>query len=70
MSLFSQKNTSSSSEETRITEDPETLDEAYERLRINALPPEQQRLVYLHQLNQYAAVPCYFEQQAQQFATE
>jgi hypothetical protein len=56
--------------EHRITEDEETLEEAYERLRIEALPEELQQLVYLHLLDQFEAVPSYVEQQARRFATE
>jgi hypothetical protein len=53
-----------------ITEEPETLDEAYERLRIDSLTPQQQRLVYRHHLDQLQAVPSYVEQQARTFARE
>ena len=54
--------------EQRITEEPETLEEAYERLRIASLPEALQELVYLHLLDQFEAVPSYVEQQARQFA--
>ena len=57
-------------EQQRMTEDQETLEEAYERLRIEALPEELQRLLYLHTLDQFEAVPSYVEQQARQFANE
>jgi hypothetical protein len=53
-----------------ITEDSETLEEAYERLRIASLTEEQQYLLYLHVLDQFEAVPSYVEQQARQFARE
>lgn len=56
--------------EPHITEDEETLEEAYEQLRIASLSEEQQRLVYLHYLDQYEAVPSYVEQQARAFARE
>ncbi len=54
----------------RITEEPETLEEAYERQRIDALPEALQQLVLLHQVDQLEAVPSYFEQQARRFAAE
>ena len=54
----------------KITEDTETLDDAYEQLRIASLSPEQQYLLYLHTLDQFEAVPSYVEQQARQFASE
>ena len=54
----------------RITEEPETMDEMYQRLRIQALPERLQRLVLLHYLDQFQAVPSYVEQQARQFASE
>ena len=57
-------------EQRRITEESETLEEAYESLRIESLSPELQRLVYLHALDQFEAVPSYLEQQAWQFANE
>jgi hypothetical protein len=56
--------------EPKITEDQETLDEAYERQRIESMTPEQQQLVYLHYLDQFEAVPSYLEQQARQFVAE
>ena len=54
----------------RVTEEPETMDEMYQRLRIQALPERLQRLVLLHYLDQFQAVPSYVEQQARQFASE
>ena len=54
----------------RVTEEPETMDEMYQRLRIQALPERLQRLVLLHYLDQFQAVPSYLEQQAKQFASE
>jgi hypothetical protein len=56
--------------ERPITEDEETLEEAYERLRIASLSEELQYLLYLHALDQFEAVPSYVEQQARQFARE
>lgn len=56
--------------EPQITDEPETLEEACERQRLESLTPEQQQLVYLHHLDQFEAVPSYCEQQARQFATE
>jgi hypothetical protein len=53
-----------------ITEEPETMEEAYESLRIASLPEELQRLVLLHTLDQFEAVPSYVEQQARKFARE
>lgn len=53
-----------------ITEEPETLEEAYERMRIEALSQDQQRLLFLHLLDQFEAVPSYVEQQARRFASE
>lgn len=50
-------------------QDEETLDEMYERLRIESLPPSQQELVLRHHLDQFNAVPSYVAQQAQEFAT-
>jgi hypothetical protein len=54
----------------RVTEEPETMDEMYQRLRIQALPERLQRLVLLHYLDQFQAVPSYIEQQARRFALE
>ena len=54
----------------RVTEEPETIDEMYERLRIQALPERLQQLVLLHYLDQFQAVPSYVEQQARLFASE
>jgi len=54
----------------RVTEEPETMDEMYRRLRIQALPGRLQRLVLLHYLDQFQAVPSYVEQQARRFASE
>lgn len=54
----------------RVTEEPETMDEMYQRLRIQALPERLQRLVLLHYLDQFQAVPSYVEQQARLFASE
>ncbi len=53
-----------------ITEEPETIEEAYERQRIDSLPEELQHLVYLHALDQFEAVPSYLEEQARRFARE
>lgn len=52
-----------------VTDDT-TLEDEYEQQRIDALTPEQQRLLYLHHLDQFASVPSYVEQQARQFARE
>jgi hypothetical protein len=54
----------------KVTEEPETIDEMYERLRIQALPERLQQLVLLHYLDQFQAVPSYIEQQARRFASE
>ncbi len=54
----------------RVTEEPETIDEMYQRLRIQALPERLQQLVLLHYLDQFQAVPSYVEQQARRFASE
>lgn len=54
----------------RITEEPETLEEAYECQRIGALPKALQQLVLLHQVDQFEAVSSYLEQQARRFVTE
>lgn len=51
-----------------VTEEPETLDEMYERYRIASLPASMQQLVYQHHLDQYEGVPSYVEQQAHDFA--
>jgi hypothetical protein len=56
--------------ERPITEEPETLEEAYERVRIESLSEQEQYLLYLHVLDQFEAVPSYVEQQAKQFAQE
>lgn len=56
--------------ERPMTEEQETLEEAYERLRIASLSEEQQYMLYLHTLDQFEAVPSYIEQQAHKFATE
>ncbi len=53
-----------------VTEEPETMDEAYERIRFEALPETMQRLVVLHLSDQYDAVPSYAEHQAHRFLTE
>jgi hypothetical protein len=58
------------SRRARVTEEPETIDEMYERLRIQALPERLQQLVLLHYLDQFQAVPSYVEQQARLFASE
>ena len=57
-------------EQRPITEEPETLEDAYESLRIESLPEELQYLVYLHHLDQLEAVPSYVESQASRFARE
>jgi hypothetical protein len=44
-----------------ITEEPETMDEMYERLRIEALPEPLQQLVLAHHLDQFEAVSSYVE---------
>ncbi len=56
-------------QEPRITNDAETLDEAYETQRVNSLPEDLQRLVAIHHTDQLEAVPCYVEGQAQDFVT-
>lgn len=53
-----------------ITEEIETMDEMYERLRIESLPEPLQQLVFQHHLDQYEATPSYAEQQAHSFTTE
>lgn len=55
-------------DQKHITEEPETLDEMYERYRIDSLSGSQQQLVYRHHLDQYEAVPSYVEQQAHDFS--
>ena len=55
---------------TRITEELETLDEMYERLRIEALPEHLQQLVLQHHIDQFEAIESYIEQQARKFASE
>jgi tRNA U38,U39,U40 pseudouridine synthase TruA len=50
----------------QITEEPETMDEMYERLRIEALPESLQQLVLTHHFDQFEALPSY----AQRFVTE
>ena len=54
----------------QATEEIETMDEMYERLRIASLPEPLQQLVYQHHLDQFEAVPSYVEQQAHRFAAE
>jgi hypothetical protein len=54
-------------EQHRITNEPETLDEAYEAQRINNLPTALQPLVALHHLDQLEATPSYAEQNAADF---
>ncbi|HZO72798.1 MAG TPA: hypothetical protein VFB60_11400 [Ktedonobacteraceae bacterium] len=44
-----------------ITSDDTTLEEEYEIVRFNALPPELQRLAALHVIDQFEAVPSYVE---------
>ena len=56
--------------EQKTTEEIETMDEMYERLRIASLPEPLQQLVYQHHLDQYEATPSYFEQQARSFSAE
>jgi hypothetical protein len=63
-------NNSNYTQVARVTEEPETIDEMYERLRIQALPERLQQLVLLHYLDQFQAVPSYVEQQARRFASE
>jgi len=63
-------NNSNYTQVARVTEEPETIDEMYERLRIQALPERLQQLVLLHYLDQFQAVPSYIEQQARLFASE
>jgi len=50
-------------DQKHITEEPETMDEMYERYRITSLPAPLQELVYQHHLDQYEAVPSYIERQ-------
>ncbi len=45
----------------RITEESLTLDEEYERQRINAMPEPLQCLAVLHHLDQFEAVPPYVD---------
>jgi len=63
-------NSGNYSQVARVTEEPETIDEMYQRLRIQALPERLQQLVLLHYLDQFQAVPSYVEQQARLFASE
>ena len=63
-------NNSNNTQVARVTEEPETIDEMYERLRIQALPERLRQLVLLHYLDQFQAVPSYIEQQARLFASE
>jgi len=63
-------NNSNNTQVARVTEEPETIDEMYERLRIQALPERLQQLVLLHYLDQFQAVPSYVEHQARLFASE
>ena len=63
-------NNSNYTQVARVTEEPETIDEMHERLRIQALPERLQQLVLLHYLDQFQAVPSYIEQQARRFASE
>ncbi len=44
-----------------ITPDDTTLEEEYEIVRLNALPPELQRLAALHVIDQFESVPSYVE---------
>lgn len=44
-----------------ITSDDTTLEEEYEIVRLNALPPEMQRLAALHVIDQFESVPSYVE---------
>jgi hypothetical protein len=50
-----------------ITDEPETLDEAYEAQRISSLPAALQPLVALHHLDQLEATPSLVEQNAANF---
>lgn len=54
----------------QMTDEQETLDEMYERIRIEALPEEQQRLVALHKWNALQATSSYLEEQARRFVQE
>jgi hypothetical protein len=49
----------------RITDEPETIDEAYQRLRFESLTPEQQHFYLLHLEDQFDAVPSYFDRPQQ-----
>src|SRR6266849_449666 len=53
----------------RVTEEPETMDEMYQRLRIQALPERLQQLVLLHYLDQFQAALSYVEHQARRSAS-
>jgi hypothetical protein len=57
-------------QQRQMTEERETMDEMYERLRIASLPEPLQRLVIQHHLDQFEAMPSYVEQQAAKFASE
>lgn len=57
-------------ESIRITDEQEDIEEMYERIRIEALPEELQRLVALHHWNALQSVPSYLEQQAGAFVRE
>ncbi len=52
---------------SRNMQDAETLEEADETSRINALPVPLQHLVLAHHLDQFDAVPSYLQQQASDF---
>ena len=47
--------------DTTITSDDITLEDEYEIVRLNALPPELQRLAALHVIDQFESVPSYVE---------
>jgi RNA polymerase primary sigma factor len=55
---------------TRITDEQETLEEMYERLRIEGLPEELHALVGEHHWNLLQFAPSYVEQQASAFVRE
>ena len=46
---------------TRITQETETLEEAYEIARFESLSELEQRIYLLHQLDQFEAIPSYVE---------
>ena len=50
-----------STQPTRMTEERETLEEAYEIARFESLSELEQRIYLLHQIDQFEAIPPYVE---------